>query len=213
MDIYFYSQALFKLKGKTATVVIDPFDPQAIGLKLPKPQELEADAVLITHDHPDHNNLSAVSGNPVRIMGPGEYEIKGVSINGVSLYHDKTQGSERGKNTIYNIQIDGLNVTHLGDLGHTLSEEQIEEIGNTDILMVPVGGTYTIDAKLAAEVVAELEPKIIIPMHYKLPGLKVELDEVDKFLKEMGAENVVSQTKLTITRDKLPEEPQVVVLK
>ncbi len=213
MDIYWYGQALFKLKGKTATVVIDPYDPQMLGLKLPKPQELEADTLLITHAHGDHCFKAAVPGTPLVIEGPGEYEIKGVSINGVGLFHDKEQGAQRGKNTVYNISIDGLNIVHLGDLGHTLSESQVDEVGEVDILLVPVGSVYTIDAKEAAEVVSQLEPKIIIPMHYGgLPGLKPPLEPVENFLKAMGKEGVIPQNKLSVTRDKLPDEPQVVLL-
>ncbi len=210
MDITWYGQACFKLKGKSATVVIDPFDPNFVGLKLPK--DLSADVVLKTHDHADHNYFAGVSGDPVKISGPGEYEIKGVAINGVGVYHDKQNGEERGKNTVYNLSIDNLNVVHVGDLGHQFTQEQLEEIGNCDILMIPVGGVFTIDAKDAAEVIAQLEPSIIIPMHYYLDGLKFQLDPVDKFLKEMGVEKVEPQPKLVITKDKLPEEPQVIVL-
>lgn len=214
MDIYWYGQAFFKIKGKTSTVVIDPFDPDFTGIKPPKQSELEGvDAVLVTHSHKDHNNLSIISGTPVIISGPGEYEVKGNSIVGVSTYHDKSEGKERGKNTVYHIDIDGLNVVHLGDLGCSLSEEQVSEVGNTDILLVPVGGTYTIDGKEASEIVSQLEPSIIIPMHYGgVQGLKFPLEGVDKFLKEMGAENVTPQNKISVTKDKLPEEPQVMVL-
>lgn len=210
VDIYWLGQAAFRLKGKDATVIIDPFDPDFTGLKLPK--DLTADLVLKTHDHKDHSNVSAVSGEKIVISGPGEYEIKGVAVTGVSVYHDKKNGEERGRNTIYNVQIDGLNVVHLGDLGHTLSEEHVAQVGSTDILLIPVGSVYTIDAKDASEVVVQLEPKIIIPMHYKLPGLKFELNDVSLFLKEMGAEEIVTQAKLTITKEKLPDEPVVVVL-
>jgi L-ascorbate metabolism protein UlaG (beta-lactamase superfamily) len=211
MDIYWYGQAFFKIKGKSATIIIDPFDSDFTGIKLPK--DLEADAVLKTHDHKDHSNLGAVSGGAVRIEGPGEYEVKGTSIVGVSVFHDNEKGAQRGKNTAYNLSIDGLNIVHLGDLGHTLDEEQIEEIGKTDILMVPVGGTYTIAAKDAVEVVSQLEPSVIIPMHYGgIPGLKFPLEGVELFLKEMGVENPAPSNKLTITKDKLPAEPQIVVL-
>jgi L-ascorbate metabolism protein UlaG (beta-lactamase superfamily) len=210
MDIYWGGQALFKIKGKSATAIIDPFDPGTVGLKLPK--DLEADVALKTHDHPDHNNLAAVTGNPLQITGPGEYEIKGIAIVGIQVYHDSQKGEERGKNTIYNLEIDGLNIVHLGDLGHVLSDDQVQEVGNVDILMVPVGGTYTIDAKLASEVVSQLEPRIILPMHYGIPGLKYELEPVDNFLKEMGVESPTPQAKLSITKDKLPEEPAVILL-
>lgn len=221
MDIYWYGQSMFKIKGKSATILIDPFDPATIGLKLPKTSDLEADIVLQTHDHPDHNNTAAMPGEPVKIAGPGEYEVKGISVIGVGVYHDNVQGAERGKNTIYSMSVDGLNIVHLGDLGHTLSESQVQEIGSTDILLIPVGGTYTIDANVATEVVAQLEPRIIIPMHYDIPGLTVNLEPVENFLKEMGAEHPkpvneqsssASQNKLSVTKDKLPDEPQVVVL-
>jgi L-ascorbate metabolism protein UlaG (beta-lactamase superfamily) len=211
MDIYWGGQALFKIKGKNATVVIDPFDPETIGLKLPK--DLEADMVLRTHEHPDHNNLAAIPGNPIQVLGPGEYDIKGVAITGVSVFHDDKKGEERGKNTVYHINIEGLNIVHLGDLGHVLTEEQVQEIGECDILMVPVGSVYTIDAKAASEVVSQLEPKIILPMHYGgLPGFEIPLEPLENFLKEMGVENPNPQPKLSITKDKLPEEPQVVIL-
>ncbi|MBI2595152.1 MBL fold metallo-hydrolase [Candidatus Daviesbacteria bacterium] len=209
MDIYWYGQACFKIKGKNATIFIDPFKPDFTGLKLPK--DMEADIALSTHDHDDHNNLEAVLSNPVKISGPGEYEAKGVSIIGIQVAHDGTGGLDRGKNTVYNIMVDGLNIVHLGDLGHKLSEDQVQEIGSTDILMAPVGGIYTVGAKEAEEIIVQLEPKIIIPMHYLIPGLKFELEGVEHFLKDMG-EGSEPLPKLSITKDKLPEEPKVVVL-
>lgn len=210
MDIYFYGQACFKLKGRTATVFIDPYKEEFTGLKLPR--DLSADVALSTHGHDDHNNLAVITDSVLRVTGPGEYEVKGVSITGIATFHDKENGAARGKNTVYNISIDGLNIVHLGDLGHALSEDQIEEIGSTDILLVPVGSVYTIDAKGASDVVSQLEPKIVIPMHYRLPGLKFELEPVENFLKEMGFEKVEPLPKLSITKDKLPDELQVVVL-
>lgn len=210
MDILWHGQACFKIKGKVASILIDPFDPKVTNLKGPK--DFSADVILKSHDHADHNYTAEVTGEPVMIAGPGEYEAKGVMIVGVSAFHDKVEGAERGKNTLYNIQVDGLSIVHLGDLGHLLTEEQIAEIGNADILMIPVGGFYTIDSKEAAEVVAQLEPKIIIPMHYSIDGHNSNLAGVENFLKEMGAENVTPLPKLSITKDKLPDEPQVVVL-
>lgn len=224
MDIYWYGQALFKLKGKNTAVVIDPFDPEFTGLKLPK--DLSADIVLKTHDHQDHNNVAAVSGvsgnEPMIFTGPGEYEVGGVIVTAIESFHDDSQGTERGKNTIYHVLVDGLNVVHLGDLGQSkLTEEQVAAIDQTDILLVPVGSVYTIDSKAASEIVSQLEPRIVIPMHYKLSlpfsdgkveGLKFDLEPVENFLKEMGVENVEPQPKLSITKDKLPEETQVVIL-
>jgi len=215
MDIYWYGQACFKLKGRNATIVIDPFDPDFTGLKPPK--DLSADVVLTTHDHQDHNFVSAVTGlqdvRPMVFNKPGEYEVSKVVITGISSFHDNSQGSERGVNTIFHLLFDNLDIVHLGDLGQTrLTEEQITEVGQTDILLIPVGSVYTIDAKAASDIVSQLEPKIIIPMHYKIDGLKFELEGADGFLKEMGAEGIVPQPKLSITKEKLPEEPQVVVL-
>lgn len=223
MDIYWGGQSLFRLKGKNAQVIIDPYDPDFTGLKLPK--DLTADICLSTHNHGDHNNVSAVTspaGSPMVFKDPGEYEVAGVVITGIDSFHDNSQGSERGKNTIFHINFDTLNIVHLGDLGQSeLTEDQITQIGETDILLIPVGSVYTIDSKKAAAIVSQLEPKIIIPMHYKpslpsgdgkIEGLKFELEGVEGFLKEMGAEGVTPVPKLSITKEKLPEEPMVVVL-
>lgn len=215
MDIYWGGQASFRLKGKTTTVVLDPFDPDFVGLKFPK--DFQADIVLSSHDHKDHNNTKIITsptdGEVAIFKDPGEYEVGGCVITGISSFHDNLAGAERGLNTIFHLNFDNLNIVHLGDLGQSrLSEEQITQIGEVDILLVPVGGVYTIDGKGASEIVAELEPKIIIPMHFSLEGLKFQLDPVDKFLKEMGAEGVSAVPKLSISKEKLPEEPMVVVL-
>lgn len=203
-------QAAFKIKGKSATLIIDPFDPSFTGLKIPK--DLSADLVLVSHQHDDHNFTAAVEGQPLVVAGPGEYEAKGVGVLGVGTYHDDSSGSQRGKNTVYKILLDGVSLVHLGDLGHTLSDGQVDQIERCDVLMVPVGSVYTIGSQVAASVVAQLEPKIVIPMHYKLPDLKFELLGVEGFLKEMGAEGAVPIPKLSITKEKLPEETQVVLL-
>lgn len=210
MDIYWLGQAAFKIKGKSATLIIDPFNPSFTGLKIPK--DLSADLVLVSHQHDDHNFTAAVLGQPLVIAGPGEYEARGVGVLGVGTYHDNSSGSQRGKNTVYKILLDGVSLVHLGDLGHALSNDQVDQIGRCDVLMVPVGSVYTIGSQVGATVVAQLEPKIVIPMHYKLPDLKFELLGVEGFLKEMGAEGVVPIPKLSITKEKLPEETQVVLL-
>ncbi len=215
MDISWYGQACFKLKGKNAVVCIDPFDPNFTGLKLPK--DLSADVVLSSHNHGDHNNIGGVfnaSGqSPMVFKESGEYEVGGVVITGISSFHDNSEGRERGANTIFHLLFDNLDIVHLGDLGQVkLTEEQVSQIGETDILLTPVGSVYTINAKAASDIVSQLEPKIIIPMHYQIEGLKFELESVDNFLKEMGAEGVVPQPKLLISKEKLPEEPMVVVL-
>ncbi|MBI2590332.1 MAG: MBL fold metallo-hydrolase [Candidatus Blackburnbacteria bacterium] len=207
MDITWLGHSSFRIKGKNASIVTDPFDP-SVGLKFPK---VEADMVTVSHDHQDHNQSRLVGGNPKVITGPGEYEIREVSIFGIPSYHDSNNGRERGPNTIYTISIDGMHLCHLGDLGHKLTQDQLGEIGNIDILFVPVGGVYTIDAQVAVEVVTAIEPKVVIPMHYKVPGLKYELAEVSGFVKEIGMEPA-KVDKYSVTPDKLPEERQLIVL-
>ncbi len=198
-------------------LVIDPYD-SSIGLRMPS---LEADIVLSTHDHADHNNIKGVKGpaspqggDAFVITGPGEYEIKGVSIQGISSFHDDVEGKERGKNTIYVIEAEGIRVCHVGDLGQSeLTSEQVERMGNVDILFVPVGGVYTVGAKAAAQIVNQIEPRIVIPMHYFLPNLRFKLEKVDAFLKEMGVKNAEPQAKLTLkVRDFISEETKVILL-
>ena len=214
MDIFWYGQSCVRIRGKNASVVFDPFDPQFVGFKAPK---ISADIVTVSHAHQDHNNVDLVTGategqSPFVISGPGEYGVLGVSVFGISTFHDKKNGAERGRNTLYQITIDGITFLHCGDLGHRLTDEYLRELADIDVLFIPVGGGYTIDGVEAAEVVAELEPSIVIPIHYRVEGLKFPLDPVDKFLKAVGSENVAAVAKLTISKDKLPEETQVVVL-
>lgn len=212
MEITYLGHSSFRLKGKQVAVVTDPYGD--IGIKFPK--HVTADIVTVSHDHDDHNNAEAIEGNPFVILGPGEYEVKGVGIVGVSVFHDDQKGVKRGKNTIYRIEIDDLSVVHLGDLGHTLSSTEVDKLDGVDILLIPVGGFYTIDAGKAVEVVSAIEPSVVIPMHYNRTGLNqslfASLTPVSTFLKEMGKEGLSKIAKLTISKDKLPEELQVVVL-
>ena len=202
MTIIWHGQSLFELtpsrgKNNQVNIVIDPFS-QEVGLRLPK---LEADIVLTTHDHYDHNNVKAVAGNPFLIEGPGEYEIKEVFIQGIPAFHDDLQGKERGEMTIFTIEAEELRLCHLGDLGQKeLTPDQLEKIGEIDILMIPVGGNYTISGKEAVKIMSQIEPKIIIPMHYALPKLKVKLEGVEKFLKTMGIKKIEPVNKLTIKK-------------
>lgn len=213
MEITFISHAAFKLRGNKATIVTDPFDPEFLKIKFPK---IEADIVTISHEHPDHNFAEGVDAQPLIIQGPGEYESKGVNIVGVSSYHDDKNGAERGINTIYRFEIDGISLVHLGDLGHKLSDSQLEQLDGVDILMIPVGGFYTITPSIAVEVVNQIEPLVIIPMHYLTQNLKgpefSKLSGVEVFLKEMGKEHVTPQAKFNITKDKKPVETTIVVL-
>ncbi|MBI2327356.1 MBL fold metallo-hydrolase [Candidatus Curtissbacteria bacterium] len=213
VDIWWWGQACFRVKGKNTAVVFDPYDPNFTGL--PK-FKAEADIVCISHSHQDHNFAEAVtsdSGNPFVISGPGEYEKSGVNIVGIASFHDDEEGAKRGKNTIYNMAIDGVNVVHLGDFGQKkLTQEQVEQLSNCDVLLIPVGSVYTISGKEAGDIIAQIEPKIIVPMHYKIDGLKFDLDPVSVFLSAMGKEKLEPQAKLSISFERLPSEPEVVLL-
>ncbi len=215
VDIWFYGQACFKVKGKSTTLVFDPYTPEFVGLPAPR---LEADIVCISHSHEDHNNATMVKGveegkTPFVISGPGEYEKLGVNVVGVASYHDDKEGAERGKNTIYMVTIDEVNIVHLGDLGQKkLTQEQAEQLSLCDVLLIPTGGVYTIAAADAPDIISALEPKIIVPMHYKVDGLKFDLAPISAFLSTMGKENSEAQPKLSVSKEKLPEETEIVVL-
>src|SRR3989344_5861765 len=213
MEIQYIGHSSFKIRGKNASVVCDPYDPQFTGLKFPK---ISAEIVTISHNHGDHNNSEGVSDKTLVISGPGEYEVKGVKVVGLSTYHDGKEGKERGKNTIYRIDIDKISPVHLGDLGHKLTDSQIDSLGTVDILLIPVGGVYTLNPAEAAVVVSQLEPKVIIPMHYKRKELDEKtfagLADLNLFLKELGKTDIAPLPKYTTTREKLPSEATVVVL-
>lgn len=203
-------------KNNQISIVTDPYD-EATGLRVSK---LEADVLLVSHKHHDHSNVKAVSSpaGPERslvvIDGPGEYEIKGMFIQGISSFHDEVSGKERGENTIYMIEAEDLRICHLGDLGQKeLTPEQLEKIGEVDILMIPVGGVYTISAKEAVKVISQIEPSITIPMHYQIPKLKMKLDGLDKFLKAMGVKKAETLPKFSIKKkDISPDEAKIIVL-
>lgn len=207
MEITWLGHSCFRLKGSNSTVLTDPCGRDC-GYNIGK---LMANIVTVSHQHADHNYVQAVSGARV-ISGPGEYEFGGVLIIGMTTYHDEESGAKRGKNTVYIIRIDEVTICHLGDLGDLLTSQQAEELGNVDVLLIPVGGVYTIDAPLAAKVVRQLEPKLVIPMHYKTPAEKVKLEPVDRFLKELGAGQLEPSPKLSVTRLNLPENLQVRLL-
>ena len=187
MDITYLGHSSFKIKTKTATVITDPFDPKMVGFKYPG---IDGDIVTVSHDHGDHNAVEKVNGVKKVVSGPGEYEISGVSIIGLQSFHDSSKGEERGKNTIYVIEAEGLRIAHLGDLGHTISDKLIDKMGSIDVLMVPVGGFYTIGPKEATEICSKIDPYFIIPMHYKAEGINLSqferLESKEAFLKDIG---------------------------
>lgn len=208
MEIDWFGHSCFRLRTRDAALITDPYE-KAIGLNFPRPR---GDIVTISHNHAGHDYADGVRGTPHVINGPGEYEIKNVFVTGVPTFHDKRSGKDRGKNTSYVINIDGLNVCHLGDLGHVPTQTLAENFGDVDILLVPVGGGNALNASDAAEVVALFEPMIVIPMHYRVPDLAVKLDSVEKFIKEMGVKPPEPVESLKLTRESLPKEMQVVLL-
>jgi L-ascorbate metabolism protein UlaG (beta-lactamase superfamily) len=214
MHIQYLGHSCFKLigkddKGNAVSLVTDPFGPE-YGLRLPS---VEADIVTVSHQHKDHNNVAGIKGKPYVIDTPGEYEVRDVFIQGIDSFHDDKSGTERGANIIYRISMEDMVITHLGDLGHTLDAKQIERLEGTDILFIPVGGRYTLNAAKAVEVINQIEPRMVIPMHYSVSGLKVELEGLDKFIKEIGMKPT-EEEKLKITKKDLPvEDMELVVLK
>jgi L-ascorbate metabolism protein UlaG (beta-lactamase superfamily) len=208
MEITYLGHSCFKIKGRQAAVITDPFSPD-IGYNLGKPA---ASIVTVSHPHTGHNYVQGIAGPPRVIERPGEYEVGGVLIIGVGTYHDNEKGSRRGKNTVYVIETEELSICHLGDLGHPLSDSQLEEIGKVDILMVPVGGVSTIGAASAAALVRQMDPRIVLPMHYQTSLFKAELEPLQGFLREMGASEQASQPKLNVTKNNLPFIMQVVIL-
>jgi L-ascorbate metabolism protein UlaG (beta-lactamase superfamily) len=208
MEINWLGHSCFKLRDKQATLITDPYSPD-VGYSLNKQA---ADVVTISHQHPGHSFTQGISGNPKMVTGPGEYEISNMLIIGVSTFHDNEKGINRGKNTVYLIEMNEISICHLGDLGHVLTDEQVEEIGNVDVLLLPVGGVSTISAPVSTEIVRQLEPKMVIPMHYKTPAIKRQLEPVDRFLKEIGIHTINPQAKLSVTKSTLPLSMHVVLL-
>lgn len=212
MDITYLGHSSFRIKTKTAVVITDPFDPKMVGLKY---TGVEGDIITVSHAHADHNATDKVTGVKKVVEGPGEYEISGVSIIGYPSFHDNEQGASRGKNTIYVIEAEGLRVVHCGDLGHAISEDMVNEMGDVDVLMIPVGGEYTIGPKEASEIVSKIEPFFVIPMHYMQEGLNKEsfekLEPVDTFLKESGL-TVERTPKFTIKKEDMLEDQNTKII-
>ena len=208
MDVTWLGHGCFRLRGKNAAVVTDPYPP-TIGLKLSR---MDADLVTVSHEHDDHTYTQVVRDGAYEVRGPGEYEVAGVSVIGLPTYHDAEKGAKEGRNTVYLIEMDDVRICHLGDLGHKLDDAEAEAVSSPDVLLVPVGGRTTMNAEQAAEVVRQLEPRYVVPMHYAIPGLKLQLDPVDRFLKEMGVTSPEAQPKLSVQKSSVTEYETKVVL-
>jgi L-ascorbate metabolism protein UlaG (beta-lactamase superfamily) len=212
MEITYFGLNAIRLRGREASVLIDPYEPK-LGLA---PVRLTVPIVAITHDDRTHTSMQGLGNDFHLVNGAGEWEIKGVSLHGIQTYHDQQKGAQRGKNFVYVIDIDDLRVCHLGHLGHALDEAQLDAIGSKiDVLCVPVGGGSHINASQATEIVNQIEPKLVVPISYKLPGLTLlaqDLEPVDKFAKEMGTTDLTPLPKLLLTSTPSNEEPKLTLL-
>lgn len=211
MLIKYLGHSAFLMRSRDGVrIITDPYSPtQGVNYR---PIKEEADIVTISHKHWDHNEADAVRGNPDIIRKEGREEAKGIRIIGIPSYHDTSGGRERGKNIIYIYEVEGMRVCHLGDLGHELSEEQISRMGKIDICFIPVGGTYTIGPEEAKRIIEAIDPKIVIPMHFKTPSLNFPITGVEEFI--YGVDNVirVDSSEYDVEKEKLPLRREIVVL-
>ncbi len=207
INIVWYGHACFRLRERNLAVVTDPYSPE-IGFTLSR---LSADVVTVSHHMPGHDYVKAVRGKPLIFDGPGEYEVHNVFITAIRTWHKG--GKSGGPNTIFHFLFNNISVLHLGDIGEIPSQDALESIGNVDVLLLPVGGKMTLDASSAVEMITFLEPRLVVPMHYHLPGLTIDLDPVDYFLSEVGAGHAEKVEELKVTASSLPSETNVVLLR
>lgn len=215
MNIQYYGHSCFKITTKSEgrntdgiVAFIDPFDKK-IGLK---PPQGRADIIFVSHKHNDHSNIEALKDNPVVIDAPGEYSVKGINVTGIDSFHDDKEGTERGRNTIFVLDTEDIRICHLGDLGVDLTIKQLEKIGDVDILMIPVGGNYTIDYKEAVKIAKKLSPSIVIPMHYKMKGMTVDISDEKDFCSEMGNCAKEKVNKINLKKKDLEEKNMEILL-
>lgn len=211
MKIKWLGHACFLITSKGSVRMIT--DPYAVGGGINySPIKEAADVVMVSHDHGDHSNVSTVQGKPEVVKGSGTKTVKGIQFKGIATYHDTSQGQQRGTNIVFCFTVDDMKLCHLGDLGHVLSPEQVTEIGAVDIIFIPVGGFFTIDASTASHVCNQLKPKVVIPMHFKTPKCAYPIDDVEDFLK--GKRNVrrVGSSEIDLEQDKLPAVIEIVLL-
>ena len=209
MEITYLGHSCFKISGKKVNILTDPFDPAVVGLKLGKQ---DADVVTISHAHKDHNNIGIMKNEDFLVLdSPGEYEVKESEFVGVEAFHDESKGAERGKVTMFTMEVDGVKVAHLGDLCTELTGSQLESLDGVDVLLIPVGNKYTINPETAVKVVNQVDPKIVIPMHYRA-GNYTDFEPVETFFKDMAV-NPEPQDKLKVTQKDLPLELQIINLR
>jgi L-ascorbate metabolism protein UlaG (beta-lactamase superfamily) len=215
MKVKWLGHSAFLISSDTGTrVITDPYESGGFkgGIRY-QPVTERADIVTVSHEHSDHNCTRDIPGAPEIVRKTGRREVKDTEIEGVLTCHDKTDGRERGLNTVFCLTMDDVRVCHLGDLGHELSAKEIKAIGRVDVLLVPVGGYFTIDAAEATRVAAALKPKIVIPMHYKTPALDFPIAGVEDFLEGKPHVKRLDASEVEITKSNLPQETEVWVLK
>jgi len=212
MKVKWLGHASFLITSESGIKIItDPY-PQGSGLSYIPLSSVSADIITMSHDHFDHNNISSVPGKPELVTGSGTKTAKGITFRGIATHHDASQGKDRGNNTVFCFSVDEIKVCHLGDLGHRLNQEQIVEIGNVDVLFIPIGGVYTIDAKFAGTVVDDLKPQVAIPMHYKTEKCNWPLNTVDDFVAGKANVQRVNNSEMEFRAGKLPQNAEIVVL-
>jgi len=211
MKIRWLGHACFLITtGDGVRIITDPY---AVGGGIQySPIEESADVVLVSHDHDDHNNVSAVQGNPEVIRGTSVKTVKGVQFKGIGTHHDTSGGKQRGTNTVFCFASEDTKLCHLGDLGHVLTSEQVDNIGAVDILFVPVGGVFTIDASAASQVCGQLKPRLVVPMHFKTPGCAYPIAGVEDFLKGKESVRRMGGSEIELERESLPTGTGIVLL-
>jgi len=214
MRIKWYGHSAFLITSDQGVKIItDPYESGAFGGQLTYGQiKDQADIVIISHDHADHNDIKSLPGSPEIVKGSGSKLVQGISIKGISTYHDSSKGSERGDNTIFTLSIDGTKICHLGDLGHILSEKELAEIGAVDLLLIPVGGYFTIDPKEATRVAEQIKPKILIPMHFKTKKCEFPIAPVEDFLKGKSNPKRPKASEVALEKRGLPQQMEILVL-
>jgi len=211
MKVKYLAHACFLITSKDGVKIItDPYEKGAYGGIHYDEIEEEADIVTISHDHADHNAVHKIKGSPKVIKEPGEYEVKGIKIKGIKTYHDEKGGKERGENIVYVFEIDNFRIAHMGDLGEILSDEKLKQIGKVDIILIPVGGYFTIDAKQATQIIKKIKPKIVIPMHYKTTKCDFPIAPVEDFIKD---KDKVIKFGCEVNIEELPENQEIWVLR
>ncbi len=213
MRIKYYGHAAFLITSKGGKrIITDPYKPGAFGAMSYGGISDEADIVLVSHEHDDHNYLEGLPGNPEVVRTPGKRSVHGIEFNGIATFHDSSSGKERGNNTIFTFTVDGIRACHLGDLGHVLRQNEVEAIGAIDLLMIPVGGFYTIDSKEASRVAGQLNPSIIIPMHFKTGKCEFPITPVEEFTKGKANVRVMNSSDVSLDKGELPKETEIIVL-